>query len=88
MAGADGIDVPLGADRDITKEQCDAVGGRLMPFTGYMVHVWTVPGWENPDGVFAELNPKITCRDGTYHTIPLENVGTSKTVCRDGAGAG
>jgi hypothetical protein len=84
--GADGgIDVPLGADKDVTPAQCSAVGGILVSTTGYMVHVWTVPGWENPDGVFAELNPKITCKDGTYWTIPLEQVGTNKTLCRDEA---
>jgi hypothetical protein len=83
--GADGIDVPLGADKDLTQAQCAAVGGYLLPVTGYMAHVWTVPGWENPDGVFAELNPKITCRDGTYHTVPMEQIGTNKTECLDEA---
>jgi hypothetical protein len=45
-----------------------------------------VPGWENPNGgVFGDLNPKITCRDGTYWTIPLDRIGTNTTVCRDEA---
>ena len=25
----------------------------------WMLHVWVVPGYENPDGVFAPLNPKL-----------------------------
>jgi hypothetical protein len=79
------IDLPLGADQEVTQAQCEAYKGRLLPITGYMVHVWTVPGWENPNGVFAELNPKITCRDGTYYTIPLDQIGTNTTVCRDEA---
>jgi hypothetical protein len=83
---AEGIDTPLGADHDATKEQCDTVGGRLLETTGYMVHVWTVAGWENPSGgAFAELNPKITCQDGTYHSIPIEKIGTNSTTCRDEA---
>jgi hypothetical protein len=57
----------------------------LLPVTGYMLHVWNVPGWETPDGVFGELNPRITCRDGTYHVIPLDRIGTNSTVCLDDA---
>jgi hypothetical protein len=80
------MDIPIGIDRDVTQEQCEAVGGKLMPLTGYMVHVWTVPGWENPNGgAFAELNPKLTCRDGTYWTIPVEKIGANGTICRDEA---
>jgi hypothetical protein len=47
-----------------------------------MVHVWNVPGYESPDGMFTELNPRLTCPDGTYHRIPLEDLGTKDTVCR------
>jgi len=83
--GKDGIDLPFGADQEVTPQQCEAHNGRLLPVTGYMLHVWNVPGWENPDGTFAELHPKITCRDGTYYTIPLDKVGTNSTVCRDEA---
>jgi hypothetical protein len=86
--GAEGIDAPLGADRDVTAEQCAAVGGRLLPVTGYMAHLWSVPGWENPDGLFSELNPKITCKDGTYWTVPFDQIGTNSTMCRDEAVVG
>jgi hypothetical protein len=76
------VEAPLGADRAATQEQCDRFGGRLIPDTGYMVHVWSVPGYENPDGMFAELTPSIECPDGTYHTIPDEEIGFVRTLCR------
>ena len=44
-----------------------------MDQTQYMVHAWTVPGWEVSDahgGVFAEVNPKLKCGDGTYYVMP------------------
>jgi hypothetical protein len=76
------IDAPLGADvANVPKEVCDLYGGRLLEDTGYMVHVWTVPGYENPDGVFAELNPALTCPDGTYYQIPVTFVGNRDTTC-------
>jgi hypothetical protein len=70
---ADGLDAPLGADRQVTQEQCAALGGNLMPVTQWMTHVWTVPGYENDDkGVFGEINPRITCSDGTYFMMSEE----------------
>jgi hypothetical protein len=63
------IEAPLGADGKVTLAQCRAVGGSLIKVTTSMVHVWTVPGYESPDGTFTEINPKITCPDGTYHTV-------------------
>jgi hypothetical protein len=79
------VDTPLGADREVTKAQCDEYGGMLIDSTGWMVHVWTVPGYENPDGLFAELNPKLTCPDGTYHAMPLEEVGYRTSQCLSAA---
>lgn len=76
------IEAPLGADRSATQEQCDRFGGTLIRNTGYMVHVWSVPGYENPDGTFAELTPALTCPDGTYHTVDEEEIGFSRTLCR------
>lgn len=84
-AGKNVINLPLGSDQDVTAAQCTAQGGVMMPVTGYMLHVWSVPGWENPNGVFADLNPKLTCKDGTYHRIPLDQIGTNTTVCQDEA---
>jgi hypothetical protein len=80
-----GTDTPLGADRDsVTKEQCDAVGGQLLTTTPWLLHVWVVPGYESPEGVFAHLSSGITCTDGTYHTIGLESqIGNVSDICLD-----
>ena len=84
--GANGVvDSPLGADHDATKEQCDAVGGNLLEQTQYLSHVWVVPGYESPEGVFSHLSSTVTCDDGTYETIPdVTKVGTATTICKDG----
>lgn len=76
------IQSPLGADRSATQEQCDRFGGTLIEDTGYMVHLWNVPGYENPDGLFGNLTPAITCPDGSYYTIPDEEIGFTRTICR------
>jgi hypothetical protein len=82
----DGIRTPFGADLSgVTEEMCAAEGGSFIDFTGYMVHVWTVPGYESELGTFSDLNPKITCEDGTYYTIPIREAGTAPTVCKDAA---
>jgi len=80
---ADGkVQSPLGADRSATQEQCSRFGGTLIENTGYMVHVWNVPGYENPDGLFGNLTPAITCPDGSYYTIPDEEIGYTRSICR------
>ena len=64
-----GTEAPFGADRSTTKEMCDTVGGVLMKKTQWMVHVWSIPGYEVDEkdgGMFAEVNPKLDCSDGTY----------------------
>ncbi len=69
-----GEDAPFGMDSDVTAEQCRAAGGFLILKTQYMVHVWTVPGYETTTkdgGPFAEANPKLTCSDGTYYSVPI-----------------
>lgn len=76
------IESPFGADRNVTVQQCRAVGGSLIRVTQYMVHVWTVPGYESPRGVFSEINPKLTCPDGTYHTVPAKQRGLRVNACR------
>lgn len=79
-----GIDTPLGADREIAKEECDAVGGSLIQQTQWLLHVWPVPGYESPEGVFSHLSSAVTCKDGTYYTIPLDaRIGNVSSVCRD-----
>jgi hypothetical protein len=75
VRGADGgIDAPYGADRDVPEKLCKKAGGYLLKQTQWMVHVWSVPGYEMSDehgGVFGEVNPKIACDDGTYHQVPM-----------------
>ena len=62
---ADGkIDVPVAPDQDVTKQQCDSLGGKFMAKTVWMVHAWVVPGWESPRGVFSHANPNLHCPDG------------------------
>jgi hypothetical protein len=79
------LDTPFGADLEgVTEQMCTDVGGTFLDVTGYMVHVWNVPGYESPDGVFTELNPRITCPDGTYDQIPIEDLGMKDTVCKTG----
>ena len=77
-----GIDSPLGADGDATQEQCAEFGGSLIQNTGYMVHVWSVPGYESSDGLFSNLNPALRCPDGTYHQVPEDEIGPGTTTCR------
>ena len=79
-----GFDAPLGADHDATAAQCNAVGGTLMKATGPLLHAWVVPGYEDSQGVFAHLNPAISCNDGTYRTIDPTKIGTRLSVCVDG----
>lgn len=83
-----GIDAPLGADTSAPKELCDKYGGTLIANTGYMVHVWTVPGYESSQGVFSNVNPALTCADGTYHIVDLDEIGTRTTACVDGSTGG
>ena len=80
-----GVDAPLGADRDVTKAQCDAVHGDLLKATGPLLHVWIVPGYEDNQGVYGHLNPAITCDDGSYRTVDIAKVGTRASACRDGS---
>ncbi len=80
-----GVDTPLGADHSATTKECDAVKGRLLQQTGYLLHVWVVPGYESPQGVFSHLTSAVTCDDGSYTLIPdVTKIGTKTTVCLDG----
>ena len=84
VSGANGIDTPLGADHEATAKECDTVGGSLLKQTQYLLHVWVVPGFESPEGVFSHLSSTITCDDGSYKTIDVTKVGTKTTICVDG----
>ena len=34
------------------------------------------PATSRPQGIFSDVNPKITCPDGTYYMVPPEEIGT------------
>jgi hypothetical protein len=71
--GADGgTDAPFGADTDVPASLCTQVGGTVLEQTQWMVHVWSVPGWESQQGLFGEVNPALSCPDGTYYQLPME----------------
>jgi hypothetical protein len=53
-----------------TTEACQALGGFFVERTNWMVHVWTIPGYESSRGVFSDINPAIACPDGTYFIVP------------------
>ena len=78
---ADGtVDSPLAVDQDTTKAMCDQVGGEWMNTTGWMLHVWAVPGYDAPDGVFAHDNTLVRCADGRQTIEPeLLNLGCPGT---------
>jgi hypothetical protein len=76
------IKVLLGAEKNVTQAECAAVQGMYVGQSGYMVHVWTVPGYESSDGVFSGLNRKLTCPDGTYHTAGGPDGGSKDSTCR------
>jgi hypothetical protein len=82
------LDFPFGPDFGATKQQCDSVKGFLMD-SQYMVHVWTVPGYDDMaryGGVFAEENPRFGCSDGTWFQLPFDQRKDHPTnVCRSGA---
>ena len=80
-----GIDTPLGADHDIDPAHCQAIRGTLIPQTGYLLHVWVVPGYESPEEVFSAPEFRLDPPDGTYYTIDRTQVGTRATICRDAA---
>ncbi|HLM63223.1 MAG TPA: hypothetical protein VK306_02910 [Acidimicrobiales bacterium] len=84
VARADGgVDTPFGADLPgVTSAMCDEVGGAFIENTGYMVHVWTVPGYETEAGTFTEINPRVTCPDGTYYMVPIEDIAYRESACR------
>ena len=68
MGGEDGIEVLHPVEK--TAESCQAIDGVFIEQTTFMVHVWTIPGYESNRGVFSDINPAIACPDGTYYTVP------------------
>lgn len=69
------IDLPFVGDMEsTTEERCEDVGGRLTEVTSHMVHVWSIPTYGSELGLFSEVNPRITCPDGTYHRVPYDDL--------------
>jgi hypothetical protein len=81
--GANGIDAPFGADSDVPADLCTRAGGQVLQQTQWMVHVWSVPGWESQQGLFGEVNPALACPDGTYYQLPQDQWPSHPlNVCR------
>ena len=84
----EGLDFPFGPDFAATKAQCDSIGGSLFD-SQWMIHVWTVPGWDDMGdygGVFAEMHPGFSCTDGTWFSKPFEEWKDNRlNTCASGA---
>jgi hypothetical protein len=81
--GPTGIDLPYGFDVKIPPKQCAEIGGQLLEQSQWMVHVWSVPGWESGQGLFGEMNPALACPDGTYYQRPMKEwAAHPKNVCK------
>jgi hypothetical protein len=40
--------------------ECRQIGGSPLDFTGYwLLHMWSIPGWEAPEGIFAHANSRV-----------------------------
>jgi hypothetical protein len=84
--GPDGIDLPYGFDVKIPPKQCAEIGGQLLEQSQWMVHVWSVPGWESGQGLFGEMNPALACPDGTYYQRPMKEwAAHPANVCKSAA---
>jgi hypothetical protein len=68
----DSMDPAYPAAPSVTKEMCDEADGVFVDVIAWTQHVWVVPGWEAPGGVFAPLNDDIVCADGTTNSDPVE----------------
>lgn len=69
------MEAPFVADMDnVTEEMCNAAGGDFFDVTTLMTHIWSIPGYDSELGLFSEVNPKITCPDGTYDRVPYDEL--------------
>lgn len=69
---ADEYDPLFPAEDAVPQDRCEGAGGRYIDITAWTQHVWVVPGWEAPGGVFASDNSDIVCADGTTDSDPVE----------------
>ena len=45
---------------NLSQAQCAAIGGFVINFQNFwLLHVWTIPGYESPEGVFSHENSKV-----------------------------
>jgi hypothetical protein len=75
------VEVPFGLRASATQAGCDEFGGQLSPWSYDMAHVWNVPGWESSLGLFGEVNPRLTCPDGTYYQLAVIEFDTRLSTC-------
>lgn len=68
----DELDPLFPTSGEVSQEKCDDAGGRYIDVTAWIQHVWVVPGWEAPGGVFATYNTDIVCADGTTDSSDTE----------------
>ena len=48
------------AAEETTAAECAAMGGVQFSFAGYyLLHVWCIPGWESPEGIFSHENSRV-----------------------------
>jgi hypothetical protein len=48
------------AGEETSAAACAAMGGTQMSFAGwYLLHVWCIPGWESPEGIFSHENSRV-----------------------------
>ena len=88
IQSAEGIKTALSDEKDmaVKERKCPTVGGRYIKQTGWMMHVWTAPGYDNPQGVFAEENALLACSDGTYYLATVaQREAHPDNSCRSGA---
>ncbi len=72
------------AGSNATEEECARAGGRKAEgFSGWMSHVWIVPGCESDWGVFSGANPTLKVR-GIDNSAPVPTgCGTGRTLDDD-----
>lgn len=68
---ADTMDPLFPGASSVSEAQCSAAGGDYLDITVWTQHVWVVPGWEAPGGVFAHFNDDLVCADGTGESDPV-----------------
>jgi hypothetical protein len=66
-----GEDGSVLGDESTTPEDCERVGGRVVPLDNlWMSHMWPVPGWESRWGLFSSEHPDLGGRIGDINGEP------------------